>query len=34
LLPLVYDVLRQLAAARMSGERAGHTLQATQIGEI
>jgi RNA polymerase sigma factor (TIGR02999 family) len=31
LLPLVYDELRQLAAARMSGERAGHTLQATAL---
>ena len=31
LLPLVYDELRQLAAARMSGENAGHTLQATAL---
>ena len=31
LLPLVYDELRQLASARMSGEREGHTLQATAL---
>ena len=31
LLPLVYDELRQLAAARMSGERAEHTLQAPAL---
>lgn len=31
LLPLVYDQLRQLAAARMSGERLDHTLQATAL---
>ncbi|GAB5405834.1 MAG: ECF-type sigma factor [Aureliella sp.] len=31
LLPLVYDQLRQLAAARMSGERSDHTLQATAL---
>lgn len=31
LLPLVYDELRQLAAARMAGERTGHTLQATAL---
>jgi hypothetical protein len=29
LLPLVYDELRKLAAARMSGEQPGQTLQAT-----
>src|SRR5262245_56118149 len=27
LLPLVYDELRRLAAARLAGERPGHTLQ-------
>ena len=31
LLALVYDDLRRLAAARMSDERAGHTLQATAL---
>ena len=31
LLPLVYDELRKLAAARMGGERADHTLQATAL---
>src|SRR5882672_2367297 len=31
LLPLVYDELRKLAAARMSGERPDHTLDATAL---
>lgn len=31
LLPLVYDELRQLAAQRMAGERADHTLQPTAL---
>lgn len=31
LLPLVYDELRQLAAARMAQEAAGHTLQPTAL---
>lgn len=31
LLPLVYDELRKLAAARMSGERLNHTLQPTAL---
>jgi RNA polymerase sigma factor (TIGR02999 family) len=31
LLPLVYDELRQLAAARMAEERPGQTLQATAL---
>src|SRR3954464_8894239 len=31
LLPLVYDELRKLAARRMAGERAGHTLDATAL---
>jgi RNA polymerase sigma factor (TIGR02999 family) len=31
LLPLVYDELRKLAAARMAGERSDHTLQATAL---
>ena len=31
LLPLVYHELRALAAARLIGERAGHTLQATAL---
>jgi RNA polymerase sigma factor (TIGR02999 family) len=31
LLPLVYDELRKLAAARMAEERAGQTLQATAL---
>jgi RNA polymerase sigma factor (TIGR02999 family) len=31
LLPLVYDELRRLAAARLAGEDAGHTLQPTAL---
>src|SRR5207302_8221507 len=31
LLPLVYDELRTLAAARMTGEKPGQTLQATAL---
>jgi RNA polymerase sigma factor (TIGR02999 family) len=31
LLPLVYDELRRLAAARMVQEQSGHTLQATAL---
>jgi RNA polymerase sigma factor (TIGR02999 family) len=31
LLPLVYDELRQLAAARMAGERADHSLDPTAL---
>lgn len=31
LLPLVYDELRKLAAARLSSEKAGHTLNATAL---
>jgi RNA polymerase sigma factor (TIGR02999 family) len=31
LLPLVYEELRQLAAARMARESSGHTLQATAL---
>jgi hypothetical protein len=31
LLPLVYDELRQLAAARLAHERPGHTLQPTAL---
>jgi len=31
LLPLVYDQLRKLAAARLASERAGHTLQPTAL---
>jgi RNA polymerase sigma factor (TIGR02999 family) len=31
LLPLVYDELRNLAAARMSAEQPGHTLDATAL---
>jgi RNA polymerase sigma factor (TIGR02999 family) len=31
LLPLVYDELRRLAAARLAGEKAGHTLQPTAL---
>src|SRR5262245_7470117 len=31
LLPLVYDELRQLAAARLAGEKPGQTLQATAL---
>jgi RNA polymerase sigma factor (TIGR02999 family) len=31
LLPLVYDELRRLAASKMAGEPAGHTLQPTAL---
>ncbi|HVK08956.1 MAG TPA: ECF-type sigma factor [Gemmataceae bacterium] len=31
LLPLVYDELRKLAAARLAADRAGHTLQPTAL---
>lgn len=31
ILPLVYEQLRQLAAAKMAGEAAGHTLQPTAL---
>src|SRR5215831_7425164 len=31
LLPLVYDELRKLAAARLSAEPSGHTLQPTAL---
>jgi RNA polymerase sigma factor (TIGR02999 family) len=31
LLPLVYDELRQLAAAKLAQEKPGHTLQATAL---
>ena len=31
LLPLVYDELRKLAAARLANEKPGHTLQATAL---
>lgn len=31
LLPLVYDELRKLAAARLAQEKSGHTLQATDL---
>jgi hypothetical protein len=31
LLPLVYDELRQLAAARLAAERPGQTLQPTAL---
>jgi len=31
LLPLIYDELRSIAQRRMSGERSGHTLQATAL---
>jgi RNA polymerase sigma factor (TIGR02999 family) len=31
LLPLVYQELRRLAASKMAGERAGHTLQPTAL---
>ena len=31
LLPLVYDELRQLAAARLAGEKPGQTLEATAL---
>ena len=31
LLPLVYDELRRLAAARLAGERPGQTLEATAL---
>jgi RNA polymerase sigma factor (TIGR02999 family) len=30
-LPMVYDELRRLAAAKLAGERAGHTLDATAL---
>jgi DNA-directed RNA polymerase specialized sigma24 family protein len=30
-LPLVYDELRKLAAAKMAAENAGHTLDATAL---
>ncbi len=30
-MPLVYDELRKLAAARMASERPDHTLQATAL---
>ena len=33
LLPLVYDELRRLAAARMALEKPGQTLDATALGE-
>ena len=29
--PAVYDELRRLAAARLAGERAGHSLDATAL---
>ena len=29
--PIVYDELRRLAAARLAGERAGHSLDATAL---
>jgi hypothetical protein len=32
LLPLVYDELRKLAAARLTGEKLGHTFQPTARG--
>ena len=32
LLPLVYDELRRLAAAKMAGERPGHTLGSYRAG--
>src|SRR5262245_6025455 len=32
LLPLVYDELRKLAAARLAAEKPGQTLQATALG--
>jgi len=31
LMPIVYDELRRLAARKMAGESAGHTLQATAL---
>lgn len=31
LLPLVYEELRRMAASKMAGERAGHTLQPTAL---
>ena len=31
LLPLIYDELRKLAAAKLAGERANHSLQATSL---
>lgn len=31
LLPMAYEELRRMAAARMAGEQAGHTLQATAL---
>lgn len=31
MLPLVYDELRKLAAAKMAGEKPGHTLDATAL---
>ena len=31
LLPLIYDELRRVAAAKMAREKAGHTLQATAL---
>lgn len=31
LMPMVYDTLRSMAARRMQGERAGHTLQPTAL---
>ena len=31
LLPVVYEELRRLAARKMAGESAGHTLQATAL---
>src|SRR3954453_8275800 len=34
LLPLVYDELRKLAAARMAAEKPGHTLDATALGSV
>src|SRR4026208_613629 len=33
LLPLVYDELRKLAAAKLSQEKPGQTLQATALGQ-
>jgi len=31
LIPLVYDTLRSIARRRLRGERAGHTLQTTEL---
>ena len=31
LLPIVYEELRHMASAKMAGEGAGHTLQATAL---